>query len=131
MVYIFLVTVCQNCNLEGTFSCSSAEAEDCTCQKNIRGVACDRCEDTFYDFPTCAPCQCDPYGSVNQTCDDNGQCLCKGANTGLRCRACLPGYRKVPGGESECKGSTTIFNQVGIPTKARAYHSNPHPHMKL
>ncbi|NXM75990.1 LAMA5 protein, partial [Serilophus lunatus] len=44
----------------------------------------------------CAECNCDGVGSVENTCDPRGQCLCHSNYAGLRCDQCAPGYYSYP-----------------------------------
>lgn len=42
-------------------------------------------------FQGCQPCNCDPVGSLNHTCDlYTGQCQCRPGVTGQRCDVCQP-----------------------------------------
>ena len=43
------------------------------------GPLCDQCMEGAYNFSSagCAPCECDPVGSVSANCSDEGQCQCK------------------------------------------------------
>ena len=50
----------------------------------------------------CAPCGCDPLGSLNASCDDSGQCYCKAGVGGPRCDICLPGFYGFS--ENGCQG---------------------------
>jgi coxsackievirus/adenovirus receptor len=45
----------------------------------------------FFIFQGCQPCNCDPVGSLNHTCDlYTGQCQCRPGVTGQRCDVCQP-----------------------------------------
>lgn len=37
-------------------------------------------------------CNCNPFGSVSDRCNDTGFCICKEGTTGPKCQECLPGY---------------------------------------
>jgi coxsackievirus/adenovirus receptor len=42
-------------------------------------------------FQGCQPCNCDPVGALNHTCDlYTGQCQCRPGVTGQRCDVCQP-----------------------------------------
>ena len=46
-------------------------------------------------------CGCNAHGSINQTCNNVGNCTCKSALiTGAKCDRCLDGYFGFP----DCKG---------------------------
>ena len=51
------------------------------------------------DIHTCTACNCDSQGSLDSTCDREGQCSCKPGVGGLTCDACLPGYYGFESGE--------------------------------
>ncbi|XP_065836275.1 laminin subunit gamma-1-like [Oscarella lobularis] len=68
------------------------EDGQCSCQPNIVGLSCDRCDDRTFNFsPTgCQSCQCaDPNAQCNST---TGQCVCPPNVVGLRCDACAPNF---------------------------------------
>jgi laminin gamma 1 len=58
------------------------------------GRQCSVCVDGYWDLSSgegCKPCDCDPIGAYNRTCDDRtGQCYCKPGTTGKQCAECLP-----------------------------------------
>ncbi|KAJ8974238.1 hypothetical protein NQ317_016734 [Molorchus minor] len=64
----------------------------CSCKPHVVGRNCDQCEDGYYNLQSgegCQSCNCDPIGSVNQTCNVyTGQCHCREGVTGLRCDRC-------------------------------------------
>lgn len=56
---------------------------------------CCRCDYGYYGNPSqpggsCVPCNCDPFGSVHEGCDNQGQCTCKEGITGRDCSQCAP-----------------------------------------
>ncbi|XP_026230068.1 laminin subunit gamma-2 [Anabas testudineus] len=64
------------------------------CQGNTEGRRCERCKAGFYlegAGPSCAPCRCNPTGSVSATCDSRGRCTCKDGVTGEKCDRCPEG----------------------------------------
>ncbi|XP_046391414.1 laminin subunit gamma-1 isoform X2 [Ischnura elegans] len=66
----------------------------CQCKPHVKGTNCDQCEPGYYNILSgegCAPCDCDPVGSLNHTCDlVTGQCMCREGVTGQRCNECQP-----------------------------------------
>lgn len=59
----------------------------------------------------CAPCECDPLGSIDGSCDDNsGLCHCKRGVGGPRCDNCLPRFYGFS--ENGCLGmcENPLFN---------------------
>lgn len=58
----------------------------CQCLPYVTGRNCDRCENGYYNIQSgtgCQPCNCDPIGSLNQTCHvRTGQCYCRQGVTG-------------------------------------------------
>nr|CAH7763267.1 unnamed protein product [Callosobruchus chinensis] len=64
----------------------------CNCKPHVVGRNCDTCEDGYFNLFSgegCHPCNCDPIGAVNQTCNlHTGQCYCRPGVTGLRCDHC-------------------------------------------
>ena len=104
---------------------------------------CNECNVNFYSPPDCigkhwkillkrnlafsstlcfftTECACNPAGSADLQCDENGDCPCKagfgknvtedGLIIGGKCDACLPNYFGYP----NCRGK---FSKVGIPTQ--------------
>ncbi|KAK1328091.1 hypothetical protein QTO34_012514 [Cnephaeus nilssonii] len=86
-----------NCNTSGTedgdITCHPHSGQ-CTCKANVTGLRCDRCRLGFKFLPSfrdggCAPCRCNPFGSVSRLCDPlSGQCECRADARGLRCDTC-------------------------------------------
>nr|XP_061796460.1 usherin-like [Nerophis lumbriciformis] len=66
----------------------------CVCaHPSVGGRRCDRCQETFFGFNPglgrCQPCDCDPIGSVNGSCNsESGLCDCKLLVTGDKCDTC-------------------------------------------
>lgn len=64
----------------------------CHCLPHVIGLRCDTCEDGYWgilDGDGCEACNCDPVGSVGQSCDiGTGQCTCQPGVTGLKCDKC-------------------------------------------
>ena len=44
----------------------------CECKENVEGHNCDKCKKTYWNIDSgagCDPCNCDPIGSLSQSCD--------------------------------------------------------------
>ena len=75
----------------------------CPCIKNVTGKKCDKCEEGKYDFengPCEKDCKCDPLGSMNKHCENNGDCLCKTNIVGESCDQCAIEHYNFP----DCTG---------------------------
>ena len=74
---------------------------------------CDACQYGYYNLTSsdplgCQPCNCNPFGSINQYCDpDSGQCLCKDHIDGLQCDRCMDGYWSFSEGCIPCDCNPT------------------------
>ena len=92
-------TAC-NCNTAGTFNAGQNcnATGHCQCKSNVVGLQCDQCRGGFTglepaDPMGCAPCGCDPLGSVSDVCDSSsGVCQCQPGVGGALCDQCLPGF---------------------------------------
>lgn len=96
---------CQ-CNEWGSDNPQCNSVGDCECKPNITGFKCTECVPHHYNSSEdgCGPCDCDPVGSYNQTCDsDTGQCNCRSNVGGRQCDICEIGYFNL--GENGCEGS--------------------------
>nr|XP_060631057.1 laminin subunit alpha-1 [Anolis sagrei ordinatus] len=88
------------CVLQGVndFHCNA-------CITGYEGQYCERCSPSYYGDPkapggSCQQCQCNPNGSVHNTCDHiSGQCVCKQGVTGWLCDECEPRHILV---DNEC-----------------------------
>ncbi|XP_055362118.1 laminin subunit alpha-2 isoform X4 [Betta splendens] len=84
------------------------------CRENTAGINCESCVAGHYR-PTevsaeeenpCVPCECDPQGSISQSCvadssqatstQPAGSCRCKEGFGGLQCDRCAVGYMGYP-----------------------------------
>ncbi|XP_026197124.1 laminin subunit alpha-2 isoform X3 [Anabas testudineus] len=99
------------------------------CRENTAGINCQSCIAGYYrptefsaddEYP-CIPCDCDPHGSVSQSCvaDSSqatstqpvGSCRCKEGFGGLRCDRCAVGYKDYPSCQRcncSVEGSTNV-----------------------
>ena len=66
-------------------------------------------------------CNCDKVGSQNQTCDDNGKCICKDGYEGQNCNACVHGFyqKSIDKVQSLCSGITALYQFGFIAIKAK------------
>ncbi|XP_056439932.1 laminin subunit alpha-1 [Gadus chalcogrammus] len=67
----------------------------CDCRPNVTGLTCDRCQVGFYGIQSgrgCSPCLCSQSGSVSESCDEQGRCLCVEGMGGEKCDRCRHGY---------------------------------------
>eukprot|EP00094_Tigriopus_californicus_P001836 TCALIF_01772-PA protein Name:"Similar to Lama1 Laminin subunit alpha-1 (Mus musculus)" AED:0.11 eAED:0.12 QI:0/0.86/0.58/1/0.95/0.95/24/1780/2877 len=90
---------CQ-CHTQGSIStqCEPLTGQ-CKCLQGFTGPKCDQCRPGFYNFPHCRPCNCDPAGTRNDQCaedgscrcDMNGTCKCKENVEGKKCASCRRG----------------------------------------
>ncbi|XP_044075483.1 laminin subunit gamma-2 [Siniperca chuatsi] len=107
-----------DCNGRSRYCLRDAQGLHCVdCQGNTEGRHCERCKDGFYlegAGLSCAPCLCNPTGSVSATCDSRGRCTCKEGVTGEKCDRCPDGpigpngcsQRRQP---REDSGSSTLL----------------------
>ncbi|XP_063053091.1 laminin subunit beta-4 [Engraulis encrasicolus] len=99
---------CRPCDCESHGS--TAEACDvtsgqCPCRPEVTGQHCDKCAPGHFDFPQCAPCQCNGLADL---CDPvTGACQdCRDFSTGHNCDRCLPGYYGDPVFREPCEPCT-------------------------
>merc|ERR1719428_2383889 len=84
--------------MQGSLSTScNQDSGQCSCRGNIEGRKCDRCSESFFNYPTCEACSCDSRGIVYRdpsTCPafTIGQCPCKNNVEGKNCETCMPKY---------------------------------------
>ena len=111
-----------DCNDDGICICKpNIDGNKCDkCKTGYQGhPLCDKCQPSFFGYPNCqgnpkvnklgfcnadlftVVCGCNANGSINQTCNNVGNCTCKSALiTGAKCDRCLDGYFGFP----DCKG---------------------------
>ncbi|XP_067833919.1 netrin-G1-like isoform X1 [Heptranchias perlo] len=102
------------CNLHANNCVLEKGKLSCECEHNTTGPDCGRCKKGFQGRPwragsylpipkgtanICLPntvtsdhCQCHPYGSLHDRCNETGYCDCKEGTAGPKCDKCLPGY---------------------------------------
>lgn len=72
-------------NSDGISICDQITGS-CKCKFHVLGRNCDKCEEGYYNIISgegCQSCNCNPIGSVNNTCDlYTGQCNCRPGITG-------------------------------------------------
>ncbi len=98
------------CDAIGSISCNQTSGH-CLCKDGVGGESCNTCRDAHFNFSStgCRTCDCG-LGSVNGSCDEQGQCYCQVrlvSNDGqqlvnyeflqegvsdLKCGACSEGY---------------------------------------
>ncbi|XP_022089419.1 laminin subunit alpha-like isoform X2 [Acanthaster planci] len=91
--------VCQPCNCDQTYStgnCAPITGE-CECRPQYTGTGCSQCNEGYYGYPTCQPCDCNFNGTQNKVCQVNGgQCPCKPNFAGRNCDRCALGFYNFP-----------------------------------
>ena len=126
---LFTISGNCKCNADGSLDTECNSHGVCNCKCNIVGLNCDKCAPGFYKFPLCErkyttihknlifyenlkkyiclpktlACSCDEYGSVDDSCDENGQCSCKDDYGGLHCDLCMEGMFGFPNCEGKQK----------------------------
>uniref|UniRef100_A0A673BIA3 Laminin, alpha 1 n=1 Tax=Sphaeramia orbicularis TaxID=375764 RepID=A0A673BIA3_9TELE len=78
----------------------------CVCQENVTGRTCDRCQSGFFGLQSgrgCQACGCSQWGSLSESCDNEGRCQCVVGVAGDKCDHCSHGYYGFHG--DGCKGS--------------------------
>ena len=91
--------VCQPCDCNKFYSTGNCEegSGQCECRPEFLPPYCDSCNDGYYDYPNCKPCDCHKNGTVGGICEvGGGQCPCKENYQGINCNECAPGYYNFP-----------------------------------
>jgi hypothetical protein len=99
------------------FSCDPLTGQ-CECKsRNVKGLQCNECADSMYNFQSNCnlSCDCNPLGSVSSKCNQlNGSCDCKLNVEGRQCNQCSAGFYNLTsfGCLSQCfcdaKGSINV-----------------------
>ncbi|XP_061132682.1 usherin [Syngnathus typhle] len=102
------------CDINGTApeGVCDMRTGQCPCREGVEGMQCTNCAPNYFNTSLdiqngsvqgCAPCTCDPRGTVTgSVCDSStGQCMCKPTRYGKDCSACRPGFYLSPG-QSMC-----------------------------
>lgn len=110
MVILLLISAC-NCESPGSNGISCNVDGQCSCHSNFDGKTCGQCKESFYNYPACEDCNCDPAG-VTAGFSGCGSvplgelCQCKERVTGRICNECKPLYWNLnltnPLGCDEC-----------------------------
>uniref|UniRef100_A0A1B0CH53 Netrin axonal chemotropic factor n=1 Tax=Lutzomyia longipalpis TaxID=7200 RepID=A0A1B0CH53_LUTLO len=86
----------------------------CSCKPHVVNRACDKCENGFFNFPNCYPCNCDVRGTTFEICDQTDEsCFCKKHVVGPNCRDCEEGTYNLQASNPDgctkcfCFGKTT------------------------
>ncbi|XP_039074653.1 laminin subunit alpha-1 isoform X2 [Hyaena hyaena] len=95
---------CQACNCSGVGAASrqcDVLTGRCRCKPAFGGPSCHQCSQGYRGFPDCVACDCDPRGTLADTCDEEqglcscaeetGSCSCKENVFGLQCGECRAG----------------------------------------
>ncbi|XP_069035717.1 laminin subunit alpha-5 isoform X1 [Lepisosteus oculatus] len=101
-----------DCSPCGTSSCDSHTGQ-CHCKPGVTGPLCDRCEESFYGYESCAGCRrcdCSAAAALTQGCNpQSGECSCQPGVNGPQCLQCAPGFWDYkPSGckKCHCKGGS-------------------------
>ncbi|XP_033329969.2 laminin subunit alpha [Megalopta genalis] len=91
--------VCQPCNCNNfnlTGNCAE-ETGKCECRKEYKSPNCDSCNNRYFGYPNCEPCQCNENGTDGDYCEAiDGSCPCKLNYAGHYCNQCAEGYFNFP-----------------------------------
>ncbi|XP_069730950.1 basement membrane-specific heparan sulfate proteoglycan core protein isoform X7 [Phaenicophaeus curvirostris] len=108
---------CQPCPChgpQGTKTCfedTDGQPTCSACAPGHSGRLCERCSPGYVGDPLrgepcrepgspVGQCQCDPRGSIGDTCDADGQCRCKPNVEGPRCATCRPHHFHLSASEA-------------------------------
>ncbi|PIK40931.1 putative laminin subunit alpha [Apostichopus japonicus] len=92
-------SVCEACDCDPYFSTGNCApiTGQCECRPRFTGPDCGECNEGYYDFPTCKPCDCNINGTENKVClPSGGQCPCKVNYAGQFCDQCERGFYDFP-----------------------------------
>ncbi|XP_071477998.1 LOW QUALITY PROTEIN: laminin subunit alpha-5-like, partial [Diadema antillarum] len=94
--------ICQPCNCDPVLSTGNCApyTGQCECRPEYAGPDCTECNEGYYGYPNCIPCDCNVNGTENKVCQVNGgQCPCKPNFIGRNCNLCASSFYGFP----ECK----------------------------
>ncbi|XP_077419247.1 usherin isoform X1 [Vanacampus margaritifer] len=102
------------CDINGTVpeGVCNLQTGQCPCREGVEGMQCNNCAPNYFNTSSdihnaslqgCAPCTCDPRGTVaGSVCDSTtGQCVCTPTRYGKDCSTCRPGFY-LSSGQNMC-----------------------------
>lgn len=110
-----------NCSAVGSASTTCDPSGKCPCLHNFAGKTCEQCSPGYYKYPECLSkfllvgfnslnviwillgCNCNTYGSIGVSCDNEGVCQCQRNFDGNICDKCKEGFYNFP----SCEGKNT------------------------
>ncbi|KAK2521549.1 Hspg2 [Columba guinea] len=133
------------------FEDSDGQPTCSACAPGHSGRLCERCAPGYVgDPPRGEPCrapgvptgqcQCDPRGSVSDSCDADGRCRCKANVEGPQCATCRPHHFHLSASEAggclpcfcmgivqHCASAARAPRHRECPPRPRAFPTCPHP----
>ncbi|KRZ22086.1 Laminin-like protein lam-2 [Trichinella pseudospiralis] len=112
--------------------CQQSDGQ-CQCLNHVTGRRCDQCEIGYYNISSgegCQPCNCDPLGSLNTSCDiSTGQCACKPGVIGRRCDQCA--VRHFGFGPKGCEAcNCLVMGSVNLQCSITTGQCQCHPNIE-
>ncbi|KAJ8920571.1 hypothetical protein NQ315_004710, partial [Exocentrus adspersus] len=91
-----LACLCPVASQNNAESCSPIDDTFiCNCKKGYNGQFCNSCDEGYFDKApnadsvVCESCNCNPFGSVHEICNEFGICECKAGFKGEKCNLCV------------------------------------------